>query len=226
MSVNDRLKEARVAAGYSSSAEAARAMGVGASTYAGHENGSRGIKADAARLYARRFKVRVEWLLYGTGAMRDGDNVIELFDPEPPPPPNARISTEPLGEFPKVPVFGQAIGGDDGYFVLNGNRIDDILAPPILSGVREAYAVYVAGESMEPRYYAGEAVFVHPKMPVRRGDFVIAQIKIDGEVHGYVKRFIKMNNDVLCLEQFQPEKTLEFPRQQVLSVHKIVASGV
>jgi hypothetical protein len=37
------------------------------STYLGHENGSRGISAKKAEVYARKYKVREQWLLYGVG---------------------------------------------------------------------------------------------------------------------------------------------------------------
>lgn len=126
----------------------------------------------------------------------------------------------------KVPVFGQAIGGARGEFVLNGNKIDDILAPPALRGVRDAYAVYVSGESMEPRYFAGEVLFINPRLPVRRGDFVVAQIAQDEHSPplAFVKRFVG-KNETLKLEQFNPPEILEFDSADVVSVHKVVMSG-
>src|SRR5580704_5199925 len=76
----------------------------------------------------------------------------------------------------KIPLYGQAEGGADGQFPLNGSLINEIDAPPPLAGVSGAYAVMVVGTSMEPRYFAGEAVYVNPRVPVRAGDFVVAQI--------------------------------------------------
>lgn len=140
--------------------------------------------------------------------------------------PNARMASGVSMERFKVPAYGHAIGGPDGRFVLNGNKIADVLAPANLMGVRDAYAVYVVGESMEPRYFAGEAVFINPHIPVRRGDFVVAQIAAsDEEKHAYVKRFIKLNSTELVLEQFNPAQMLTFPADRVVSVHRIVASG-
>jgi transcriptional regulator with XRE-family HTH domain len=65
---NERLKQARIAAGYSTAREAAAALGMRESTYMGHENGYRGFPAKQAPKYARKFKVTEEWLLYGKGA--------------------------------------------------------------------------------------------------------------------------------------------------------------
>lgn len=62
-----RLREARAASGFDSASSAAKAMGVGVSTYVQHENGGRGIPASRALQYGRFFGVRPEWLLYGRG---------------------------------------------------------------------------------------------------------------------------------------------------------------
>lgn len=65
---NQRLRDARAKAGFETAVEAADALGVARSTYIGHENGSRGFPASRAPLYARRFKVTEQWLLYGKDA--------------------------------------------------------------------------------------------------------------------------------------------------------------
>lgn len=63
-----RLRIARLRAGYETGKEAAEALGFPVSTYLSHENGSRGISAKRAVTYARKYKVREQWLLYGVGA--------------------------------------------------------------------------------------------------------------------------------------------------------------
>ncbi len=68
MTPNERLKIARQNAGYATTVDAAAALGMPQSTYAGHENGLRGFPASRAPSYARKFKVTEEWLLYGKGA--------------------------------------------------------------------------------------------------------------------------------------------------------------
>jgi len=126
-----------------------------------------------------------------------------------------------------IPLYGQAIGGKDGRFVLNGERLADILAPPTLRGVRDAYAVSVVGESMEPRYQAGETVYVHPRKPVRSGDYVVIQIlgQEGDPPSGYVKRFISMDEKRLRVRQLNPDAELQFPTKDVVAVHKIVLGG-
>ena len=247
-----RLRFAREQAGYASASDAARAMGVEEPTYLGHENGSRGLSR-AAQRYAKFFRVSLDWLLAGRGefglgggdapgapVLRAGAGVFEgnggdarfaLHSPAQAmlataPPRNAELGG-PAQMGAAIPAFGQAVGGKDGEFILNGNRIADVLAPPSLQGVPDAYAVYVVGDSMEPRYFAGETVFVNPRLPVRRGDFVVAQVAAEeGEPpHAYIKRFMVREAKSLKLEQFNPKKALEFPISRVVSVHRIIMGG-
>ena len=63
--IGNRLKAARKAAGFLSATEAATALGMNYRTYAGHENGNRGISRNALELYAKRFGVTTDWLLSG-----------------------------------------------------------------------------------------------------------------------------------------------------------------
>src|SRR5258708_25792855 len=117
----------------------------------------------------------------------------------------------PRGEW--IPVYGQAVGGKDDEFVLSGNQVSEVLAPPVLSHVPNAYAVYVVGDSMEPRYFAGETVFVNPRLPISRGSFVVAQISKDQEAEkprAYIKRFLSQDAKRLRLQQYNPKKSFRF----------------
>jgi hypothetical protein len=78
-----RLRIARLRAGYETGKEAAEALGFPVSTYLSHENGSRGITAKKAVTYARKYKVREQWLLYGVGAgpgSEKGDETAEIVN--------------------------------------------------------------------------------------------------------------------------------------------------
>lgn len=62
---HERLKQARKDAGYKTARQAAEALGITYSTYAGHENGSVSIPRDRALHYSQRFHITVDWLLTG-----------------------------------------------------------------------------------------------------------------------------------------------------------------
>jgi phage repressor protein C with HTH and peptisase S24 domain len=126
-----------------------------------------------------------------------------------------------------IPVYGHAVGGPEGQFILNGNKISDVIAPASLAGVSGAYAVLMVGESMEPRYHPGETLYVNPRLPIRRGDYVVVQIigSDEDQPEAYVKKFVNQDAHVLRLEQYNPRKIVEFPRRRVASVHKIILGG-
>ena len=80
MKPHERLQQARLNAGYSTASSAAAAFGWTPSTYLGHENGSRGLRADAAKRYARAFGVSWAWLM---GADEGFEEVIDALTPIP-----------------------------------------------------------------------------------------------------------------------------------------------
>lgn len=127
-----------------------------------------------------------------------------------------------------IPYLGQVAGGDEGEFIMNGKAIDYAERPPVLASVPDAYAVYVSGESMVPRYRPGETVFVHPGRPARRGDDVVVQVRAsgdDGVPHGFIKEYVSQTGSKLILRQYNPEKQIEIPAEDVVSIHLIVQSG-
>lgn len=129
----------------------------------------------------------------------------------------------------RIPLYGQTEAGANGRFVMNGMKVADVFCPPGLEEVPDAYAVRVYGTSMEPRYRAGETVWLNPRLPVRAGDDVVVQLKakFDGdEMASYIKEFRSKSSRVLKLWQHNPEegesKELEFDADDVFSIHKVV----
>lgn len=141
--------------------------------------------------------------------------------------PNANLTGQKLEVGPAIPLYGTAVGGIDGQFELNGNLLDRVKAPASLFGVKDAYAVRVAGDSMDPRYEDGETVYVNPERRPTRNDYVIAQIRREenGTLEAFVKKFVRWNSEKLVLYQFNPPKELEFDSRLVDSVHYILKSG-
>jgi len=100
--------------------------------------------------------------------------------------------------------------------------------PASLAGVPNAYAVYVVGASMEPRYYQGELVMIHPGKPVTGGAFVLVQRrpKNDGDTPlAVIKRLVKRTATKTVLEQFNPARTFEIKNDDIVSIHRVVGSG-
>jgi phage repressor protein C with HTH and peptisase S24 domain len=219
--IGDRIKSVREDRGLTQQQFASVLGGVTRGAVGNWERGQ-GIKRENLELVARKFEVSFEWLASGRGAMAFPSIPTSVE------PVNAQIAGKVSGGGVAIPLYGQAVGGVDGEFVLNdGTRLADIVAPPVLAGIEGAYAVSVSGESMEPRYFDGEVVFVHPKRRAVRGDFVVAQIHNpnEGPPLAYVKRLVRFNEGGLVLEQFNPTKELRFEYRAVISVHVIVMGG-
>ena len=87
-----------------------------------------------------------------------------------------------------------------------------------------AFAVSVAGDSMEPRYHEGDVAFLEPSKPVRQHDTVIARLKEEGVVFkiysrtGDTVRFSSYNPAYLPFEVKAREIAWIFPVHSVLSI--------
>lgn len=224
---HERLREARIKAGYKHASDAANALGVTASTYRAHENGQNDFGLEEAEVYARKFNASAIWILKGSEPVAVNNNSGNSTKSHQFELPNALVQGKVEGLGRKIPVYGQAVGGLDGEFLMNGTVLYEVMAPPVISHISDAYAVAVSGESMSPRYEDGEICFVDPRRRVKKGDYVIAQIRIeeDGPLLAYVKKFVRHNAAELVLEQFNPPKELRFAAQTVHTVHYIALAG-
>jgi SOS-response transcriptional repressor LexA len=121
-----------------------------------------------------------------------------------------------------LPVLGAVKGGSDAFYFNDGEPKEYVVRPPGLVGVSNAFALYVCGESMVPRYYAGEILYVNPNRPLTRGCFVAVELT-DGQ--GLIKQFIRRDDELLVLAQFNPPKEIRLPAAQVKQVYLITGSG-
>jgi len=218
--IGDRIKAVRKARGGLTQQEFADKLGRTTRGAVGNWERGLGIKTDNLAAIAEVFSVSFEWLASGRGSLElDAAHLVE--------PVNAFVRGKLPPDVDTIPLYGHAIGGEDGEFVLNGQQLDNITAPPGLSGRDGAYAVTVAGFSMEPRYEDGETVYVDPNKRVVRNNYVVAQVQLEenGTPLAYIKRFVSHNSKELVLEQFNPPKVLKFPHECVVSVHYIVMGG-
>ncbi len=122
----DRLRRARMAAGFETAASAAAALGVSQATYGQHENGLRGFPASKAEKYARRFRVTPEWLLYGRGE-----------------DPTAKPTSE------TVPLVGYVGAGAVAHYYATGDGGLDYVAAP-QDATSNTVAAEIRGESLGP----------------------------------------------------------------------------
>lgn len=182
-------------------------------------------RGDTLERLATALETNVDWLLHGDG-------------PPPPPPtltesPKSNVRLSEL-RFPpgslapgarNLPVMGTAAGSlGKGAFRLEGGVIDYVLRPEILRNVRDAYGIYVEGESMYPAHPHGELRIIHPHRPCQIGDTVVivAKYSEDGPTEAWIKRLVKRSGDKIVVEQFNPPAMIEFDRRYIETCHKVL----
>lgn len=128
----------------------------------------------------------------------------------------------------RLPVLGMAECGPDGWAHFNGDLIEMVPMPANLVGVKGAYAVYIQGDSMDPRYRAGELAHIHPHKPITIGAYVLVQKKpkAPGEAPlAVIKELVRRSGSKIVLAQLNPAKTFEIKAEDVVSMHRVVGSA-
>ncbi|WP_159437987.1 XRE family transcriptional regulator [Pseudovibrio ascidiaceicola] len=215
----DRLKTAREKAGFASAADAADALGIKIPTYTHHENGTRKPKTDAIERYARFFGVAATWLMFGKN-----ETPAEV---EPASNPIRKRQVAKLLSPFTVPVYGSISGGDEDYLEATSEALDHIAAPNSLMDVEGAFALYMPGTAMEPRYHEGETLFVNPKKLPRPGEYA-AIMHSDQTPTGspiwQVGRYERVDAGNRVFSRYNGQE-LRIPTDKIRAIHKIVATG-
>ena len=72
--MNERLRQARIAAGFATATDAIEHCGWKGSTYRAHENGQNNFKVDDADRYGKAYGVSIAWLLIGDDNQSSSNN--------------------------------------------------------------------------------------------------------------------------------------------------------
>lgn len=198
MELQERLRAARQSL-FAEAKEAADFMGIPQATYAHHEAGSRRPRPDAIERYARAFKVPVEWLAFGVGTA--SPRVMSILEhPEMQTVKNAtRLGR---GRGGSIERFAQPIPTvvPHGGYVSAGGSIDtssEQTEPGIqyevqlMVSIPDAHVAYeVVGDSMYPRYFAGELLICrgHEQDPTPYIGKQVAVGTTDGRRHVKILR--------------------------------------
>lgn len=161
----ERLREARLGAGYSTASAAAEAFGWVAPTLISHENGTRGFDVDVALRYGRALKVNAGWLL--------GLDHVQA-------PPPGQIGASGQGRR-RIPLLGRVAAGI--WREASFQDPDDVreIDFDALTGDdgHELFAVELEGESMN-QTLPPDATLICRRIPFGRleakpGELVIVQ---------------------------------------------------
>ena len=120
-----------------------------------------------------------------------------------------------------IPVRSAARGGDEQEMFMEDGPVDYVPRPYVLERVKGAYAIYMVGDSMSPRYEPGFTLYINPFKPPRPGRGVVIYKKNNAVL---VKLFKTATRSELVVEQLNPRRELRIPRSEVDHVHLIVHS--
>jgi phage repressor protein C with HTH and peptisase S24 domain len=139
----------------------------------------------------------------------------------------ADVNLPSRSEMPNdIPVMGTAAGSHlRGAFQISTDYVDVVRRPPALTGVKSAYALYLEGTSMVPKYEPGDLLYVHPKKPVRAGDPCVVQCYYNGQEHeieATVGMFLRYTPEMLVIRKYNPDSELSISRKTVKDVHRIL----
>jgi transcriptional regulator with XRE-family HTH domain len=129
---------------------------------------------------------------------------------------------------PLLPITGLPVRDDPELVLLDGRDYGQIPAPPQLESVPGAAAVYARGHSMEPRYFPGELVYLHPDKAPNPGDFVFVALKQPGFAApvGYIRQYLGEDLVHIRLRTLNPRKDHLLPREALVAINTIVGSGL
>jgi len=125
-------------------------------------------------------------------------------------------------------VYGTVECGDGDYMELSDEY--KIKRPFVWRDrANEVYALRASGESMTPRFFPGETVYVDTKLKPRHGSEVVIQIH-DGNggiQKAMLKVYIKKTPTVYVFMSYNPdyEQNIEIPVDQVKSVDVIIPAA-
>lgn len=123
-----------------------------------------------------------------------------------------------------IPLYGLAAGSLQGAHNMTSDPIDEVPCPPGLRDVMGAYALRTRGESMVPRYFPHDILYINPHQSVRQGDHVVVQTMLhDGAgTETWVKRFDSETGETLTVSQYNPAAKVEFKKQFVIHMHRVL----
>lgn len=100
--------------------------------------------------------------------------------------------------------------------------IDKVPVIPPLINVPSAYAWSICTPHMEPRYFIGEVIYLHPGLTARPGDFVLAKNK-----NGFVgvARLAGVSDGAVTFQYLNGDQRCSVPLADIEFIHRIVGSA-
>lgn len=231
-----RLRAAARKAGFTQASKLAAGVGMKASTVRSLMNGTRKLTANTAARLGDFLKADKAYLLYGTGQSPTGSGPKPQGEAEVVDNPQRLVevatsgraysasgTTSFLDQPRDLPILGSVRAGKVGFFLDQGEIQGMARRPPILQGIKNAFAVYIRDVSMVPALRPNHVAWVHPTRPEIPGENCIIEF-LDGQA--FVKEYRKKTEKHIICWQYNPAGEVRYDRKKVKSVMLVVGSCI
>lgn len=109
---------------------------------------------------------------------------------------------EPTRDFP---IYA-AVEGGPGEIIRSVQPVDWYPRPAPVAHVREAYGLFVIGESMSPEFEPGDIALVNPALPPIGGKPCIFYTELHGEARATIKRYVRQTGNEWVVYQHNPPR--------------------
>ena len=133
-----------------------------------------------------------------------------------------------------IPLFGnerQSMNTDfqhgDGFIIRPGGSPNQTKKPSFLDYSDTAYAVTTYSDAMEPRYQAGDVVFVDPKLDAQQRDDVVLTFQVGDKLIGMIRECVEVNESSIKVKDLKVNSgkpTVSFHKSDLYGVHVIVGT--
>lgn len=191
-------------------AQLARSSGIGRSTINNFENGRTNLSPEKLKQLASSLKTTPDEILKD----RDVETVATLKDEK-------SNATPFKAQLRFVPVISLASAGAAHDYADMESQIDLMIETNSRDG--NAFALIIEGDSMLPRFEAGDIVIFEPNSQPRNGDIVVARMVKDNGVLFKKFRRIGAEGKTIRLESLNPDyKTVELPETDFRFIYPAV----
>lgn len=138
--------------------------------------------------------------------------------------PRHVIEPQENGHWPRtLPVFQTATAGQDAIMILEGVELTH--RPPALRAVPDAYALLLPDDSLAPRYFAGEIVWIDPHGRPYAGQYVCARLRAESNQR-ILGQLVSAGAKEIVLLKHQPSREISVARRRIRSLELIVLGGL
>lgn len=137
---------------------------------------------------------------------------------------SAALLSEPrqiFGTRNDFPVYASAEGGP-GEIIRSSDPVDWQPRPQPLASVRDAYGLYVVGESMVPEYRPGDVALVNPHLPVIADEVYIFYAEREGEARATIKHLRRATAEKWLVSQHNKPRDFELNKREWQWAHRVI----